>query len=118
MRRIDPSEALRRVVTDPNAEPLDPFARSLVRGVGENLTEIDATLNRYARGWSVTRMPVVDRNVLRLGTYELLHTDETPAAVAIDEAVELAKTLSTDASPRYVNGVLSAINRDQQRPTG
>jgi transcription antitermination protein NusB len=72
---------------------------------------IDGLLAEYAEGWTVDRMPGVDRAVLRLGVYEVLWGEHVPHAVAIDEAVELAKTLSTDESPRFVNGVLARIAR-------
>lgn len=111
LRRTALEDSLERVAGDEHAEPLDAFARELVLGIVEHQEEIDATIARFARGWSLERMPIVDRNVLRLGVYELLHQDETPTPVAIDEAVQLAKDLSTDDSPRYVNGVLSAIAR-------
>jgi N utilization substance protein B len=74
---------------------------------------IDSILTEYADGWTVARMPGVDRAVLRLGVYELLWRSDVPDAVAIDEAVELAKLLSTDDSPRFVNGVLARVLRDQ-----
>ncbi len=76
-----------------------------------NRERIDALLAEYAEGWTVDRMPDVDRAVLRLGVYELLWGEQVPHAVAIDEAVELAKTLSTDESPRFVNGILARIAR-------
>ncbi len=117
LRRGDPTAALQRVLADPHAEPLDAFAQRLIAGVTHHRDEIDAVIGRHAHGWSVRRMPVVDRNVLRLGVYELLYGD-VPPAVAIDEAVELAKSLSTDESPRYVNGVLSAVLRDRNAPDG
>lgn len=115
LRRGDPTATVQRVLADPHGEPLDAFARRLVTGVSRHREEIDVVIGRHARGWTVQRMPLVDRNVLRLGVYELLYED-VPAAVVIDEAVELAKTLSTDESPRYVNGVLSAVlrGRDQE----
>lgn len=103
---------LARVGRDPHAEPLDAFAQGLVAGVAAHRADIDAAISEHARGWSIARMPVIDRNILRLAAYELLFEPETPPAVVIDEAVELAKALSTDDSPRYVNGVLSAILRD------
>jgi transcription antitermination protein NusB len=109
VRRRPLAGALDRVADDEHADPLDAFAESLVTGVAAHQAEIDAVITRFARGWSLERMPIVDRNVLRLGVYELLHVESTPPAVVIDEAVELAKELSTDDSPRYVNGVLSAI---------
>jgi transcription antitermination protein NusB len=89
---------------------IDGFTRALVLGVADHQPRIDALIGRFARRWQIHRMPVVDRNVLRLGTYELLH-EETSPAVVINEAVNLAKALSTDDSGRYVNGVLEAIRK-------
>ena len=93
--------------------PVNDYTAELVRGVQANLGRIDEILASYAEGWSLDRMPDVDRAVLRLGVYELLVRDDVPDAVAIDEAVELAKSLSTDESPRFVNGVLGRIQRDR-----
>ena len=90
---------------------VDAFTRSLVRGVATHLSELDQLISRFARRWQISRMPAVDRCVLRLATYELLH-ESTPPAVVIDEAVNLAKALSTDDSGRYVNGVLESIRKD------
>lgn len=90
---------------------LEGFTRQLVLGVSEHGEEIDALIGRHARRWSVDRMPVVDRSVLRLAVYELLF-EQTSAAVVINEALELAKALSTEASGRYVNGVLEAVRKD------
>lgn len=90
---------------------VDAFTETLVDAVVEHRLAIDQVVGQHAEGWALDRMPVVDRNVLRLGVAELLHVDEVPAKVAIDEAVELAKSLSTDASPKFVNGVLAAIAR-------
>jgi N utilization substance protein B len=85
------------------------YARSLVAGVQEHHSEIDALLVRYADRWAIDRMPVIDRTLLRIGVYELLWGEEIPVAVAINEAVELAKSLSTDDSGRFVNGLLGRI---------
>jgi N utilization substance protein B len=93
--------------------PVSDFTIELVEGVARHRTRIDEMLAAYAEGWTVERMPGVDRAVLRLGVYELLCRDDVPDAVAIDEAVELVKTLSTDESPRFVNGVLARILRDR-----
>lgn len=90
--------------------PIDGFTRRLVEGVTAHRAEIDATIERFARRWAIHRMPVVDRTVLRLATFELLHDDTSPAVV-INEAVEMAKALSTDDSGRYVNGVLESVRR-------
>jgi transcription antitermination protein NusB len=88
-------------------EALDEFAVELVRGVYRHLEEIDRLIEQHSKGWKLSRMPIVDRNILRLGLHELLHRDDIPRAVAIDEAVELAKELSTADSGRFVNGLLS-----------
>jgi N utilization substance protein B len=86
-----------------------PYAAEIVAGVVAHRERIDELLSTYASGWSLQRMPAVDRAVLRLGAWELLFNDEVPPAVAIDEAVQLAKTLSTDDSPGFVNGLLARI---------
>jgi N utilization substance protein B len=93
--------------------PVHDYTVELVEGVQANRARIDEILAEYAEGWTVARMPGVDRAVLRLGVYELLWRTDVPPAVAIDEAVELAKSLSTEESPKFVNGVLARILRDQ-----
>ncbi len=90
------------------------FARELVTGVGERRLELDELVGRNAEGWTVPRMAVVDRTILRLGCYELLHRPDVPAAAAINEAVDAAKELSTEDSGRFVNGILGRIARDQE----
>ncbi|HKF34979.1 MAG TPA: transcription antitermination factor NusB, partial [Jatrophihabitantaceae bacterium] len=97
--------------------PVNPYTAELVEGVVAHRERIDELLGSYAEGWTVERMPGVDRAVLRLGVFELLWRPEVPDAVAIDEAVELAKTLSTDESPRFVNGVLARVLRDRPAVT-
>jgi N utilization substance protein B len=94
-----------------SALPVPPVAYSvlLTEGVDHHRAEIDELLREYARGWSLERMPAVDRALLRLATYELLHQADVPVGVVISEAVELASEFSTDDSGRFVNGVLSAI---------
>lgn len=91
-----------------NGEP-DEFCRALVCGVEENLDRIDETIGITSEHWSVSRMPTVDRNILRVATYELLFGVDVPASVAINEAVELAKTYGGDDSSKFVNGVLGRI---------
>jgi N utilization substance protein B len=88
----------------------DPFAHSLLRGTIENITAIDELITRHASNWRLERMPAVDRNILRLCVYELTKTD-TPAAVAIDEALELTRRFAGEESVQFVNGVLDAIRR-------
>jgi N utilization substance protein B len=96
------------------AQPVapDPLAVLLAEGVGDRTNEIDTLISRYLRGWTIERLPVLDRLVLSIATFELLARDDTPTAVIIDEAVELAKRYSTDESPGFVNGVLSSIAAD------
>jgi N utilization substance protein B len=89
--------------------PVSAYAADLVRGVTAHAARIDELISQYAEGWTLDRMPAVDRNVLRIGVYELLWGDDVPDAVAINEAVLLAQDLSTDASPAFVNGLLARI---------
>ena len=89
--------------------PVSAYAADLVRGVTMHAARIDELISQYAEGWTLDRMPAVDRNVLRIGVYELLWADDVPDAVAINEAVLLAQDLSTDASPAFVNGLLAHI---------
>lgn len=89
--------------------PVPDYSRRLVEGVIDNRTRIDELLTSYAEDWSLERMPLVDRTVLRLAAYEIVFCPDIPDAVAIDEAVELVKQLSTEDSPKFVNGVLAKI---------
>jgi N utilization substance protein B len=89
----------------------DPFAQRLFRGVLDDLESIDQRITRHAEHWKIQRMPTVDRNILRIGVYEMLRTD-TPPAVAIDEAIELARRFSGEESVHFVNGVLDAIRKE------
>jgi transcription antitermination protein NusB len=112
LRGTDAMATLRErlALADP---PVSDFTVDLVEGVHGNQARIDQILRTYSDGWTIERMPGVDRAVLRLGVYELLYRDDAPDAVVIDEAVELAKSLSTDESPRFVNGVLARVLRDR-----
>ncbi len=89
--------------------PLPSYAADLVRGVHSHQERIDELLAEYAQGWALERMPAVDRNLLRIGTFELLWADDIPDAVAISEAVQLARDLSTEGSPAFVNGLLARL---------
>jgi N utilization substance protein B len=89
--------------------PVSDYTVTLVEGADGHRERIDELLATYAEGWTLDRMPPVDRNLLRVAIFELLWCDDVPDPVAIDEAVELARTLSTDDSPRFVNGVLGKI---------
>lgn len=98
--------AARRVTNDP---PISEYTIELVEGVAREQESIDALLVEHARGWSLQRMPGVDRNLLRLAIFEIMHVDDVPDGVAVSEAVALAKDLSTDDSPSFVNGLLGRI---------
>ena len=90
-------------------QPVPEYAAVLVRGVAAHQDQIDSLISQHAVDWTLERMPAVDRNVLRIGVYELLWADDVPDGVAISEAVLLAQDLSTDASPTFVNGLLARI---------
>jgi N utilization substance protein B len=90
--------------------PVSPYAAGLVRGVQAHRDRIDGLLAAHAQDWTLDRMAAVDRNILRIGTYELLWADDVPDGVAISEAVALARDLSTDASPAFVNGLLARLH--------
>lgn len=94
----------------PEARPTREYTKTLIAGVGEHRRKIDELISTYAQGWDMDRMPRVDRNILRLAIYEILWCTEVPDAVAIDEALELARSLSTDGSASYVHGVLGRIS--------
>jgi N utilization substance protein B len=89
----------------------DPFVTGLVRGTVEHAAEIDRQISKHAEHWRMERMPIVDRNILRLAVFEMIHAG-TPAAVTIDEALELARRFSNEESVQFVNGVLDAIRRE------
>lgn len=141
LRDRDPSRVLAAITVDPDASRLlddddqqgveggdavdveggdrvdegaDDYARHLVDGVATSRHRLDEVIGRYSHHWEVERMPIVDRNILRLATWELLHEELAPAVV-INEALELAKELSTEHSHRFVNGVLEAVRQDRDR---
>jgi N utilization substance protein B len=116
LRGDDPVSTLaeRIALADP---PINDYTIDLVEGVTARRAEIDRLLTDYSEGWTLARMPGVDRAILRVGLFELLWAEGVPDAVAIDEAVELAKALSTDESPKFINGILGRVLRDQI-PTG
>lgn len=91
------------------SDAASPFAAELVSGVLERRAAVDEVISRYAEDWTIDRMPVVDRSLLRLGIFELLYLPDVPPAVTINEAVELAKKYSTEDSSRFVNGMLSRV---------
>jgi N utilization substance protein B len=101
----------RRAVNEPARQESWLYAREIVDGVIDNHDEIDETITASAKDWSMARMPAVDRALLRIGVWEILYNADVPTAVAIDEAVELAKEYSTEESASFVHGVLARIAR-------
>ncbi|MHC6592620.1 transcription antitermination factor NusB [Arthrobacter sp. C152] len=98
----------RREKTD---QIVNPYTVEIVEGVLSQQAAIDEFLETYSQGWSLERMPSVDRIILRIGTWELLYNDDVPDGVAVSEAVALAKTLSTDESPQFINGLLGRLQQ-------
>ena len=96
-------------VEGPDARPIREYTKELVNGVSDNRRKIDELITTYAQGWDMDRLPAVDRNILRLGIYEILWSTDVPMSVAIDEALVLAKELSSDDSSKYIHGVLGRI---------
>ncbi|MCW2875107.1 transcription antitermination factor NusB [Actinacidiphila oryziradicis] len=112
-RGVDPKTAMadwiRLARTDDRQPPVTEYTMRLVEGYAAHAPRIDELLSTYSVGWTLDRMPVVDRNVLRLGAYELIWEDDVPDAVVLDEAVQLAKEFSTAESPAFVNGLLARL---------
>ena len=104
-----PKAETKRAMNEPERSSSWGYARDIVQGVIENRPEIDELIETYSQGWTLSRMPTIDRAILRIGIWELTHNAEIPQAVAISEAVELAQSLSTDDSASFVNGLLARI---------
>jgi N utilization substance protein B len=115
MRGTSPLDAL---ADQQAAGQVNDYTVRLVHGVDEHRARLDEVIASYAQGWSLARMPAVDRNVLRLATYEVLFEEDVPDPVAVSEAVNLVRDLSTDESPAFVNGVLGNIVRDRASLAG
>ena len=94
----------------PDARPIRDFTKELIAGIAENSRKIDELITTYAQGWDMDRLPAVDRNILRLAIYEIVWSTELADGIAIDEALTLAKELSTDESAGYIHGVLGKIS--------
>jgi len=101
----------REAMTEPD---IAEFARTLVEGTQEHLTDIDTALTRAAQNWQLRRMAIVDRNILRMAVYEMVHLEEVPAKVSINEAIELGKRFSTAQSGSFINGILDRIRREKK----
>lgn len=105
----------KRASSEPDRAASWLYGREIVDGVSDHREEIDELIVSYSQGWTIDRMPHVDRALLRIASWEILFNDEVPAAVAIDEAIELAKEYSTEDSSRFVNGVLGKIAEHAQK---
>ena len=113
LRSEDPVMALERAI-EAGEGPTNDYTATLVRGVVEHQSRIDEVLTTYSKSWTLARMPAVDRNVLRIGVYELLWgDDDVPESVAVSEALNLVQDLSTDDSAAFVNGLLGSVMRDR-----
>ena len=111
-RGLEPTEVLAQRLVEPGTlTALPQYTVEIVEGVGSELARIDEALVTYAQGWTLERMPAVDLAILRVGAWEILCNEEVDDPVAIDEAVELARSLSTDDSPSFVNGLLGRLAR-------
>ena len=113
IRSVSASEllALRDVVEEgPDAQPIREFTRELISGITSNRRKIDELISTYAQGWDMDRLPAVDRNILRLGIYEIVWSQDLDDGIAIDEALNLARELSTDESAGYIHWVLGRIS--------
>jgi len=108
------AETLASVVDRQNQEAIFDYAEALVSGFEANRASIDAQLVALSDGWSLERMPAIDRNLLRLGAWEIIHNPDVPNEVAISEAVALASEYSTDDSPKFINGVLARLGKATQ----
>jgi N utilization substance protein B len=116
LRGVDPrvilADTLARIRAqgpDGTIPQIQDYARTLIEGVLEHVDRIDDAIDQHSDGWALDRMPTVDRNVLRIGAYELLYQPDVPDAVVLDEAVSLVRLMSTDDSPQFVNGLLARL---------
>ncbi|MGW5313237.1 transcription antitermination factor NusB [Nocardia thailandica] len=112
-RDVDVSDLLAEraelATRDQAVAPVHAYTHTLVEGVADDLDRVDGTIESYLQDWTLSRLPAVDRAILRVAVWELFHATDVPPVVAVDEAVELAKELSTDDSPSFVNGVLGQV---------
>ena len=114
--KLEKSDAIRVVIGGAAPEkPIADFARHLVDGTSAHIEDLDLSIHKAAQHWEMKRMAALDRNILRMGAFELLHELDTPPSVIIDEAVEIAKLFSTDESGKFVNGILDNIKNERKK---
>ena len=106
--------AFKTVASEPLTENIQQFCEHLIEGIIEKKKEIDEILSRYTENWDLKRMATVDRNILRLSTFEILIDIDTPVSVIIDEAIEIAKNYSTEDSGKFVNGILDKVQKERK----
>lgn len=112
--KVDIAKAIRSVSIDEKSDPTaKDFAKRLAQGAYDNLARLDEVIVKHTKNWEIGRMAALDRNLLRLGAFEIMYELETPVSVIIDEAVEIAKLYSTDDSSKFVNGILDKIKRER-----
>lgn len=113
-----PEEGLIDYRREMDEKDIADFTERIVTGIVDNMPELDAIINEYADKWSLKRMPMLDRNILRIGVYEMNYEADIPASVTINEAVELANTYSTEDSGRFINGILGKLFKDTESRKG
>lgn len=106
---ISYSRIVKEKLYPPESEPVPEFTVQLLKGVNDHLQELDKLIDRYAKDWALERLPIIDKNILRLALFEMLYRNDIPISVSINEAVELAKLYGTEDSSRFINGVLGQI---------
>jgi len=111
--KIEPDEAIDYMLEEHeiNEEELS-FIKEIVYGTNENIANLDKEILKYTKGWTIDRLPNIDKSILRMSTYELLHKNNTPVRVVLNEAIELAKLFGSDDSPKFINGVLGSIVKE------
>lgn len=119
IRQADPQELAKNFWNEqeePTESEVQQFANQLFLGTRSHLADIDALISKHADNWDMKRMAVIDRNILRLGVFELLHQSDVPPKVCINEAIELAKRFGDSESGKFINGILDAIHKRQVKP--
>jgi transcription antitermination factor NusB len=114
--KVDPEKALRSLIREDHGiveKKSEDFALQLALGAWSHRAELDVLIQKYAKNWELNRMAALDRNLLRMGAYELVYNPATPVSVIIDEAVEIAKTFSTEESGKFVNGILDQLKKER-----
>lgn len=113
---VSSAEIIRKKLYAPENEPIPDFTYQLLSGVNRHRPELDKLIDQYAKNWALERLPVIDKNILRLSLFEILYLTDIPVSVSINEAVELGKLYGSNDSSRFINGVLGQITQDLTTP--